>query len=863
MYAFPRLDLRRVFAFAGTGRLPFVVWAGVPSLVFLSVMWFPFGFAMGGLVEEWDMLYLFGKHGPHWSAFPGQPTSELFSARPLAPLPFFLAWRIDEASFAGFHVVLVFTCMLKALAGASIGRLLFRSRALAVLLGLLFLVYPADTQQVALRNIHINAAVALAAWAAVLAFRGLLVQAPKAGLGSIATAVVIGIAAVWIYEPVFALYVLFPLLVWARLGWRNGWRLVGRRRWVAALWVGGVSLNTIYLYYVLKVVRSPYQTALAGGAEGGLLQSIASNSGRLIEAGAVRTFVESWTSAWNIASGQTASAAYPLLIGCAVIAIMLTVVGGDRTFRLEPRRAARYLTAGLLAAVAGYLPYLVSVSHVAVTQRTFLGVALGAALIGTVLIATLARVFRVSAAFVAVTPLTLGLIAQAYQHDRYARAYVQHIEPYIRFVAARSEASKRVHLVVDASGVGGYLNGMYFTKLAYGLPVVRRAFDDVYVLCKDQPLSPISFFSNCRLENGRWVVSSHGQPPRFFDAHETHVIHVGADFASEPIAPSGVWRHRSAFEAGDSLFLPRAEVNDDYECVAESMWGYSGFCVGNGWSDGSVVREGTKTRSRFWAVSPEASLLFRMRPATGPYTLRVRFAAAPPLAITGRWSALLNREALTGRWLTPRLFEAAVPEGLLTDGLNELRFSGAVSPGMTTGLAIERVALTAAEKPSPIQIEPPPVLRPGRRYLCNDALSARVLEGGFSDTEHNGTWTDGPSATLRFLVPPTERRLLLKASVVPFLNEKHAAMTVGLFVKGLPAGRQSFSGPAALSELLVALPSELLKAGQPMEIRLELDAPASPEAIGAGQRWLGLFFKELEIVEDRGHTARREGLKGS
>jgi hypothetical protein len=288
------------------------------------------------------------------------------------------------------------------------------------------------------------------------------------------------------------------------------------------------------------------------------------------------------------------------------------------------------------------------------------------------------------------------------------------------------------------------------------------------------------------------------------------------------------------------------------------MWGYSGFCEGLGWSDGTVVRDGLTRRARFFALAPEASLMFRLRPAASPYTLRIRFSAPPPAAISGRWRIALNGTSLDFRLLTPRLLEAAVPATLLVDGRNELQFHHAAAPGAATGLSIEKIALVPVTRSSPVSIDAPPRLDPGKRYLCNNAFTARALEAGFSDTEHNGTWTDGPTSTIRFSVPPTSGRMVLKASVIPFLNEKHPEMTLDVAVNGAAAMRRTFSDASKVHDLRIPLPPDALAAGTSITVRLDIRNPASPAAIGeGGQRWLGLFFKELEIVEDRAQDASR------
>ena len=230
----------------------FLIWGVVPALFLVAAIWYPFGFAAGGLLEEWDLLYLFDQHGVLWSAFPGQPTSELFAARPLSVLPFALARSIDARSFLGFHAVLMVACVVKVLGGASIGYFLFRNRVCAAALGMLFLVFPADTQQISLRTIHINLAIALMVAGTALALRGMCADRSSSRWAALLLAVLCCLVGAWIYEPALTLYTLLPLLLLARFGFKGVWWLLVRRRKYFATWLAGVLINAAYLYYAIQ-----------------------------------------------------------------------------------------------------------------------------------------------------------------------------------------------------------------------------------------------------------------------------------------------------------------------------------------------------------------------------------------------------------------------------------------------------------------------------------------------------------------------------------------------------------------------------------------------------------------------------------
>src|SRR5580698_7853368 len=110
----------------------FLIWACLPAALCVFVLWYPFGFTLGGMIEEWDFLWV-SKIFPHfWNSFPGNPMSAQFAARPLQPTPFTLARAIDASSFFGFHLLLITACFIRIIAGASIAFFVFRSRMYAL-----------------------------------------------------------------------------------------------------------------------------------------------------------------------------------------------------------------------------------------------------------------------------------------------------------------------------------------------------------------------------------------------------------------------------------------------------------------------------------------------------------------------------------------------------------------------------------------------------------------------------------------------------------------------------------------------------------------------------------------------------------
>ena len=814
-------------------RIPFAIAAVLLAAVLVGAIWAPYGFSMSGLIEEWDMRYLYASGRMGWTAFPGQPMGDLFAARPLTPVPFVLAHVLAPHSFVGFHVLLIAACALKVFAGTAIGWWLFRNRILALCLGALVLVFPADTQQIALRNIHINLAIALMLAGCWLSLHALYAPRFRQRSVLVSLGALAALAGSAIYEPVLPLYVLTPLLIFARLGIGRAWRLARRRPAIVVAWSCGAITSGLYLFYAIAVRQSAYQVTLSGGKSGGILKSILAQAGELVDTAGYRVFFDSWRASWLIATEDMTSVGYFVVAFLLVSALLLVA---DRRSVRVPTSLARLLrttAAGLVVLCAGYLPVLASASHVAISQRTFLSVAPGSAIVVVAVVALVALASRAATILICTGLVCLGLVMQVFQHDVYTRATVDVAEPYLERVAQSSDSTKRIHLVIDESGVGGNLGGVYVSKLKYGVPLLRSAFEDEYFLCRPRPLHAPMPSSTCRLEHDTWVVGSAEGAVERFPASQVDVITM---HRPEPVPQRF------------SLFRPARASSERYECVADSMWGFNRFCPGEGWSDGETSRAGLRRLSVFHAVASSPSLFIDLKPIEVPYLLRIALAYPVPKAIAGRWQVEINGSPLALRPATATLYEAEVPRALLLSGANLLSMRNAYASADQPSLAVRRVILAPAADLKKVDVVSDIEFRPGVRYTIHDETMVAALVSGFSVPEPNGIWTDGSVARLRLHAPSASRGSALEIAAVPFLNQEHTSMRVEAWIGESRVAAFAFEPPASQTRMRIPLPDGRDER-TPTDIRLLIKEPASPAQVGAGDRFLGLFLQEATVVE--------------
>jgi hypothetical protein len=86
----------------------------------VAFLWIPFGFSLGGLVEEWGFLELFARKGVFYIIT--DATLQAQKARPLHVLPQALAYTLDPDSFLFWHLILAAALTVKAVSAGGLSR---------------------------------------------------------------------------------------------------------------------------------------------------------------------------------------------------------------------------------------------------------------------------------------------------------------------------------------------------------------------------------------------------------------------------------------------------------------------------------------------------------------------------------------------------------------------------------------------------------------------------------------------------------------------------------------------------------------------------------------------------------------------
>lgn len=827
----------------GLKRNSFLAWAVAPAIFTVLVIWYHFGFSLGAMLEEWDVLALIQKHPSFWNSFPGQLLSDKFAARPLQTFPHFVAHLISPDSFIGFHVVLMIACLLRVIGAAWLGNYLFRNKAYAAAFGILCFVFPADTQQFEFRTIHIVLAVGMMVFASACTVEAFYAQTTLRRWTNLWCAVIFSCIAVFIYEPVITLYSLAPLGILAREGFRESFRLIWRRKLLAGAWLAGPFINAAYLFYAIVIFKSSYQV---NASNGGMADAVAHNLHYLVDSGAYRVFYDAWVSTWWILTEQLAHYRFAIFIGAALAGGLLFLTERSAT-PTSIARTTRFLIAGLILLVVGYLPFMVAESHMVINQRTFIAVAPGASLIIIALISFIWQRHNAVGAVIAAAFVFMGFVQQLYQFDRYTRDYVNIVLPYTSMLEDRTDPAKPVHLVFDRSGVGGHLNGMYFSKVANAASVRRQKDEGLSILCMDGQSSAALPHATCVLNNGKWTVRSSDGAVTDYPEADVQMITIGPAFDSSYRSRSSSWRDFGTFVEAKSLFAtgdPQA-----YHCEADSMWGYSGFCRGEGWSDGIFDHEQFRHINYFVATSQDSSLMFPLSPADKPYVLRASIFGGFRTDFLSQIRITVNNHEVPTKVIDDQFIEAEVSPSLLKTGQNEIHFLNALLPAGQTALALSDVVFAPADDAkllNKVAKRQTPTIHLDQWQLFSSSDIRPMLRYGFSATETKGTWTDGKSARIVFKLPPGTKAATFVSEMIPFFNDAHTRLDVAISINGQNVSK-TFNAPAKLEVLSIPFTLSDKDADGLVTVTFTFSQTARPSQ--QDQRDLGLYFSRFKVTK--------------
>ena len=688
----------------------FVLLLALVAAIVVASIWQPFGFELGGLIEEWGVLGAFTEsHAIFWVSTEG-PLA-VHALRPLTVLPQAVAYTLDSNSFFYWHVLLIVALIIK---GAASGLLVWKglgSRAWALVAVALVLLYPADTMQLSFRALHINWALAIALTAASLSIVGYGWHNRLAfGLAQFGGAALLFFSCC-MYEASLP-FVLVPLLfLYATHGAKGVFGHIARRPEGIILWLTGLVSYALYVLHVAPMIKS-YQGSLASGT-----LDLPVMFDRLFEVGALRALAGGWWDAAQIARTEFVRLGY-LFVAVAIISVVLMTSSwvsriGD-TMGISRKegawsavRSARFLAAAFAMMLIGYAPFLVSPAHVAISQRTYLFATPGAAMCWIGFLSLAPGVGRKLSFLVVPVLIFFGLAAQLFQFHHYIDIYRMQ-QNLLRTIVEHDDVDARKSLVVvDRSGRLGKTWMLDTPNLHSALEYLDVTPTREILICSEpggywQVRDGVGRSGSCVETPSTWEfraaspVTGPGYTPvpqaapyqlskseaRVLTIEEDGLVHgkpiTRFDGASDGVSAR---RYRNILmpitpTRGNSLFVNRqmqAEVDFDFG----RWWSLEVPIWGTGWREPEWASSGFKHVSSAWKVEPVATLDFEFQPM-GLYSLEGRVNAVVNEKIRQSIRVSLNGQGLDYVWTSPTTFSAMVPEGNVKSGRNRLQITSDV-----------------------------------------------------------------------------------------------------------------------------------------------------------------------------------------
>ncbi|ROO00268.1 hypothetical protein BK674_14625 [Pseudomonas moraviensis] len=677
----------------------------IPAIVVIVLLWIPFGFTLTGLIEEWGVLGLFVQHGVFFLADPSSPLP-LHAMRPLTILPHAVAFCLDNDSFFFWHVLLMLALLIKGSTVSYITEKLTGSTGLAIIASILVIVYPADTMQLSFRGLHINWALSLALLGSTLFLHALSLQSKlRRCLISVAASTLFA-AACFMYEASLLLACIPVLVLFCRDGLKPALMQIIQKLPEHAIWLAGALAYLAYAIRTAPLVNS-YQASVAGTD---WLTTIKATYPKLFSVGLLRSTFGGWFDAIRITAQEYSNYDY-LIFGCVILFLTIAVI-----LKLTNNTQANYsrnviavnirlAISGIILILLGYFPFLISYSHLLISQRTFLFATPGAALLVIALLGLGYSISKHLTYLCAGFFVAAGLSFQLYQFHHYVE--ISKIQAGVLNEVTEifdGKIENKTLLILD-----------YGNRLDYRWMLLNEGLTGSLSFLYNKPVTNVQV---CHMPSRHWQYSDElgrkGQcvenaqdwtfqfptsvsgpgfpasvqhPDRVIPKSSIVTVEIGRNQrASGQSQPASVVqgpikeRRDSILETLNSKtrFISFRDeiVNDRYDWTFGKWWSMEIPTHGTGWRETEWEVRYFNHQPTAWKVEKEATLLFEFAPKQATtYELKGTFNAFSSISPSSSMSISLNGKALAVQWSGSGDFQAMIDEGVLTSGTNTLEFN--------------------------------------------------------------------------------------------------------------------------------------------------------------------------------------------
>jgi len=704
-------------------KMPLFFAALIPLLIILLAIWLPYGFSATALIEEWGLLGLFTTYGPIFFEHINGPLAT-HALRPLMVFPFSLAYTLDPNSFDYWNVLTILSLCLRGIAASYLIWIATGSRLWAVLMGIIVLLLPADTMQLALRPLQINLALSLillGSACCVVAYQSnrLIVSYILAFM-----APVLFLSSAGMYEAACPLILLPFMVLYVSKGWHNTLKLLKSRIPVTLLWIAALAIYIIYVLIVSPQIHSYQGTLLA---ESSLAHTLFSSFPKLFSVGILRSLIGGWFDGLRITLKEYSFIGYIYLFAITAIisGFLLFIMKMDsKTSEKFPVRKYRRLgLIGILLLILGYAPFLIAPSHLVISQRTFLFATPGAAMVWIAFLAILSHKKKWAGTSLTIFLIFIGLGAELFQFEHYMRLsnteryllknIVENFDGNLKnktlVIFDKSNQLDRVWMLLkpDMSGALTYFYGHSIDpiEICY-LPTKEW---------RSEWNSPIQFnqMGSCIETKNSWTFrfstptrtaqKPTPKKPRDVIIAKNRMIAITINQDGSITPTASLEEHRKQLRDSNNLtaIRYRSILTSQPSHFSQLLWATDKsqykWHFGDWWSmelpiKGSGWNEAVWTVSYFnhyaWSLkaNDKGTLLFDLVPLQKPYILKGKFKTIHNQNISDSMQIKINEHPLTLQWDKQGEFKASIPPHILVSGVNTIEFDSHVDPN--SGLPI-------------------------------------------------------------------------------------------------------------------------------------------------------------------------------
>lgn len=679
-------------------------------MVLTVLIWLPFGFNLGGLVEEWGYLATFERHGVYFvcDATSPIPTMQL---RPLMISPYALAYVFDQNSFRFYHIFLMFEVCLKCFTFSWIVWIITKSTRLALFSGMLLVLYPADTMQLNFRVLGINLPLTLVLLGTICLIYALERYSIWTKILLTAMAVCMAVVAVLMYEASLPLAPLPFIILFIRMGFKPALCLVLEQKWIFFSWIASFLACIAYEIYVFTH-HITYESNLGGSANQILLDSL-SHFSMIFSIGFIRSLSGGWFDAFGILGSEFSN--YGYLIFFLVTLLILIYLSRSRLANTQSEPVAlswllimRLIGSGLLFIFLGYLPTFISYSHLMITQRTYLFSSPGACLVWLGIILALLKISRFPAIVIGGMLLLAGGASQLFQFDHYNRLWNAQ-RSILRSIVGSfpSIPSGKTLIIMDGSD---QLNGawMFGGDLSSALSYIYHKPIHAEIIFPPNNYwtyidsSSLTHFGQCIETPGSWqffqlpamdnLIAPQVPKKLVLEVSKSaaQIVRIAPDGSipgakTEEQIISSMNGDKARITRYHNLLQPTPPLFDFHLFAAplypaKYRWDFGRWwnldlpTQGTGWREAEWAVHFYRHVSFAWKIKPVATLLFKLYPEKKPYLIDGKFAYMSPNTKKENVKIQINGHDIPLNWTDSMTFNGEVNPAWIQSNMNELEF---------------------------------------------------------------------------------------------------------------------------------------------------------------------------------------------